>query len=86
VWCPWTNLNLREYTDEDITPSDAHSTLLDIQGPITRGRARQLNLEVSSFLSTSFYDFENRLLTNDYIMIRNEGEDQGMRREEFGVG
>jgi hypothetical protein len=44
-----------------------------------------LNLEVSSFLSTSFYDFENRLLANDYIMIRNEGEDQGICGEELGV-
>jgi hypothetical protein len=43
---------------------------LDIQGPITRARARQLNLEVSSFLSTSTYDFQNRLLPNDYIVIR----------------
>jgi hypothetical protein len=41
---------------------------------------------VSSFISTSFYDFENRLLPNDYIMIRNEGEDQEMLGEELGVG
>ena len=60
--------------DEDITPSDTHKTPLDIQGPITRARARQLNLEVSSFLSTSLYVPENRLLPNDYIMIRNHGE------------
>jgi hypothetical protein len=44
-----------------------------------------LNLEVSSFLSTSIYDFENRLLPDDYIMIRNEVEDQGMCGEELGV-
>jgi hypothetical protein len=37
---------------------------------------RQLNLEVSLFLSNSLYDFENRLLPNNYIMLRNEGEDQ----------
>jgi hypothetical protein len=43
-------------------------------------------LEVSSFLSTSFYDFETRLQPNDYVMIRNKGEDQGMRGEELGVG
>jgi hypothetical protein len=43
-----------------------------------------LNLEVSSFLSTSTYDFENRLLPNDYIMIRNQGEDQEMHGEGFG--
>jgi hypothetical protein len=73
--------------DEDITPLDAHNTpTLDIQGPITRARARQLNLEVSSFLSNSYYDFENRLLPNDYIVIRNQGEDQMMHGEELGVG
>jgi hypothetical protein len=80
-----TSIQERE-DDEDITPSDAHNTPLDIQGPITRARTRQLNLEVSSFLSISFYDFENRLLPNDYIMIRNEGEDQEMLGEELGVG
>jgi hypothetical protein len=48
--------------DEDITPSNVHNTPLDIQGPITRALARQLNLEVRLFLSTSFYDFKNRLL------------------------
>jgi hypothetical protein len=31
---------------------------------------------VSSFLSNSLYDFENRLLPNDYIMLMNEGEVQ----------
>src|SRR6185295_17872188 len=41
--------------DEDITPMDIQEVpLLDIQtiqGPITRARARQLNLEMSSLLS-----------------------------------
>jgi hypothetical protein len=61
--------------DEDITPSHTHNDpLLDIQGPITRARACQLNLEVSSFLGNSLYNFENRLLPNDYIVLRNEGE------------
>jgi hypothetical protein len=63
--------------DEDITPSHTHNDpLLDIQGLITRARARQLNLEVSSFLSNSLYDFKNRLLPNDYIVLRNEEEVQ----------
>ena len=35
---------------------------------------RQLNLEVSSFLSDPFYTFENRLLPNDIILLRNIGE------------
>ena len=34
---------------------------------------RQLNLEVSSFLSDPFYTFENRLLPNDVILLRNIG-------------
>jgi hypothetical protein len=71
--------------DEDITHFDACNTSpLDIQDPITRARARQLNLEVSSFLSTSTYSFKNRLLPNDYIVIRNQGEDQEMYGEGLG--
>ena len=37
-------------------------------------RRRQLNLEVSSFLSDHFHTFENRLLPNDVILIRDIGE------------
>ena len=65
---------------------DAHNTpILDLQGPITRARAQRLNLEVSSFLSSCLYvTSENGLLPNDYIMIRNHGEDQDMK--EGGLG
>ena len=35
---------------------------------------RQLNLEVSSFLSDPFHTFENRLLPNDVVLLRNIGE------------
>ena len=45
-----------------------------MQGPMTRARMRQLNLEVSSFLSDPFHTFENRLLPNDVILLRNIGE------------
>ena len=64
--------------DEDITPSDTTNTPpLDIQGAITRTRARQLNLQVSSFLSNALYvNIENSMLPNDYILLRNKGEDQ----------
>ena len=41
---------------------------------MTQARRRQLNLEVSSFLSDPFHTFENRLLPNDVILIRNIGE------------
>jgi hypothetical protein len=43
-----------------------------------------LNLEVSSFLNSSSYDYENRLLLNDYIVIRNHGEGQGILGEGLG--
>ena len=51
-----------------------------MQGPMTRARMRQLNLEVSSFLSDPFHTFENRLLPNDVILLRNIGEGhEGLR-------
>jgi hypothetical protein len=78
-------LDFWTHNDEDITHLKAHNTSpLDIQGPITRARAPQLHLEVSSFLSTSTYDFKNRLLPNDYIVIRNQGEDQEIHGEGLG--
>jgi hypothetical protein len=57
---------------------------VDVQGPITRARARLLNLQVSSFLSNYSCDFENSLLPNDLIVLRNKGEDQQGRGEGFG--
>ena len=54
--------------DEDIPPSDPPNNM---QGPMTRARMRQLNLQVSSFLSDPFHTFKNRLLPNDVIFFRN---------------
>jgi hypothetical protein len=69
--------------DADITTSDTHNNPpMVIQGPITRARARQLNLEVSSFLCSSLYEFEKRLLPNEYIVIRNNRGD----KETLGEG
>jgi hypothetical protein len=71
--------------DEDTTPSYTHNdTLLHIQGPITRACAQQLNLEVSSLLSNSLYNFENRLLPNDYIVLRNQRENQKTHKGGLG--
>ena len=57
-----------------------------MQGPMTRARMRQLNLEVSSFLSDPFHTFENRLLPNDVILLRNIGEGhEGLRGRGGGV-
>ena len=57
---------------------------VDVQGPFTRARARQLNLQVSSFLSNVYCESENRLLPNDLIVLRNKGEDQQGRGEGLG--
>ena len=44
--------------DEDITPLDVPADPpIVMQGPMTRARMRQLNLEVSSFLSDPFRTF-----------------------------
>ena len=51
-----------------------------MQGPMTRARMRQLNLEVSSFISDHFHTFENRLLPNDVILLRTIGEGQEVLR------
>ena len=65
--------------------SDTHiDPPLDIQGPITRARTRQLNLEVSSFRSTPMYDYVNMMLSNNYIVIRNHGEQKEMLGEGLG--
>ena len=51
-----------------------------MQGLMTRARMRQLNLEVSSFLSDPFHTFKNRLLPNDVILLRNIGDGhEGLR-------
>ncbi|WVZ89455.1 hypothetical protein U9M48_035861 [Paspalum notatum var. saurae] len=58
--------------DEDITPLDTNNNPpLNVQ-------------EVSSFLNSSSYDYENRLLPNDYIVIRNHEEGQGILGEGLG--
>ena len=69
------------HADEDITPSDVPADPPTVmQGPMTWARMRQLNLQESSFLSDPFHTFENRLLPNDVILLRNIGEGQeGLR-------
>ena len=60
--------------DEDITPMDTHNTP-QVDSPITHARARQLNLQVISFLSNYSCAFESSMIPNDLIILRNEGED-----------
>jgi hypothetical protein len=42
-----------------------------------RSQAQQLCRQVNSFLYSSANNLENRLLTNDLIVIRNQGVDHG---------
>ena len=74
-------------TNEDITPLDVSTDPPTVmQGPMTQARMRQLNLEVSSFLSDPFHIFQNRLLPNDVIFLRNIGEGhEGLRGSGGGV-
>ena len=67
--------------DEGITPLDVPiDPPTAMQGPMTRARMRQLNLEVSLFLSDHFHTFENRLLPNDVTLLWNIGEGhEGLR-------
>lgn len=47
---------------------------------------RQINLEVSSFLSNPFLSYENTHLPNDVIMLRNIGEGHEVHGERHGGG
>jgi hypothetical protein len=70
--------------DEDITLMDTNNTQVDIQGPITRARARQLNLQVISFLHNYSCAFESSMLPNNLIVLRNEGDDQQRHGKDLG--
>jgi hypothetical protein len=61
--------------DEYINTSATIIPSVEILGPITRSQAQQLNRQVNSFLCSSAYNIESRLLPNDLIVLRNQGED-----------
>jgi hypothetical protein len=64
-------------TDEDIPSIDipVAPTAEQIQGPITRARAKQLNYQVLSFLGTLSYIHENMILPKSdvFVSLRNDG-------------
>jgi hypothetical protein len=73
--------------DEDINTSATIIPSVEILGPITRSRAQQLNHQVNSFLCSSVYNTESRLLPNDLIVLRNQGEDhEGQTEHQEGAG
>jgi hypothetical protein len=61
--------------DEDINTLATIIPSVEILGPITRSRAQHLNHQVKSFLCSSAYNIESRLLPNDLIVLRNQGGD-----------
>jgi hypothetical protein len=63
--------------DKDINTLATIIPSVEIQGPITRSRAQQLNHQVNSFLCSSAYNIKSRLLPNDLIILRNHGDDHG---------
>jgi hypothetical protein len=67
--------------DEDINTSATIIPSVEILGPIPRSRAQQLNHQVNSFLCSSAYNIESRLLPNDLIVLSNQGEDHGGQTE-----
>jgi hypothetical protein len=67
--------------DEDINTLATIIPSTEILGPITRSRAQQLNHQVNSFLCSSAYNIKSRLLPNDLIALRNQGEDHGGQME-----
>jgi hypothetical protein len=58
--------------DENINTSVTIIPSIEIVGPIIRSRAQQLNHLVNSFLCSSTYNIESRLLPNDLIVLRNQ--------------
>jgi hypothetical protein len=58
--------------DEDIPTYD--DSPVAIQGPITRARERQLQYQVKSFLSSNTSQLQDRLLPNEILIDRNEGQ------------
>ena len=84
-WHPW--LIFSGDDDEDITLSDTHTpSIPPTIGSLTRARARQLNHEVSSFLSVPLYFDEDGMLLNncDVLLLRNTGEEQQGRPSQGG--
>ncbi|KAK1649085.1 hypothetical protein QYE76_066890 [Lolium multiflorum] len=69
--------------DEDIPSIDttAVPTTTQIQGPITRARAKQLNYQVLSFLGTIPHIHENMMLPKSdvFVTLRNDGPSMDKR-------
>jgi hypothetical protein len=75
--------------DEDIPSIDTPvaPTTEQIQGPITRARAKQLNYQVLSFLGTLSYIHENMMLPKSdvFVTLRNNGSSMDERDKHWSM-
>ena len=81
-----THPNLDVQVDEDI-PSNDTTMPTTQQGPMTRVRAWKLNYQVNSFLPVPKPSSQNWMLLNhcdDFIVIRNDGEEANGSTNQFG--
>jgi hypothetical protein len=67
--------------NEGINTSATIIPSIEILDPITRSRAQQLNHQVNSFLCSTAYNIESRLLPNDLIVLSDQREDHGGQME-----
>jgi hypothetical protein len=64
---------IQEGEDDEGIPTHDDSPIAN-QGPITRARAHQLQYQVKSFLSSTPCQLQDRLLPNQILIVRNEGQ------------
>ena len=82
------DVSIKILIDEDINTNDTSTpTQVPISGPITHARARQLNHQVSSLLSScsSYLDHGDACTL---VLVRNQGEDRkgkGFVQARFGL-
>ena len=65
--------------DEDIYTNDTSTPMPPPLGPITRAHARQINHQVSSFLTSCPLYLDNGN-THTFVVLRNDREDKKGRR------
>lgn len=79
----------RSYFDEDISSivTPAAPTATQMQGPITRTRAKQLNYQVLSFLGTVPLIHENMMLSKSdvFVTLRNDGPSMDERDKHWSM-
>ncbi|XP_012702858.1 uncharacterized protein LOC105914754 [Setaria italica] len=79
--------HMQEGEDDEDIPSNDTTTPTMQQGPMTRARARELNYQVNSFLTVHKPSSQNWMLLShcdDFIIIRNDGEEPNGSTNQFG--